>query len=104
MTKEELRDLEEIKKYCKEERERIAKRNSEWEAFLKDFNKAEETHLNDPKRKRWYDLGNGHTLMIQSANRGLEDDYLVEFYEDHKLLDREYATAEVIKDFYDIDI
>lgn len=104
MTIEELEDLEEIKKYCKEEMERKAKQNSEWEAFLKDFNTAEEAHLNDSKRKRWYDLGNGHTLMIQSADRGLEDDYMVEFYEDCKLLDREYATAEVISDLYNIAV
>ncbi|MBD5128422.1 MAG: hypothetical protein HDT43_00630 [Ruminococcaceae bacterium] len=104
MTTEELEELEEIKKYCNEERERQIKRNAEWEAFLKDFNSAEQEYLNDPQRKRWFDLGNGHTLMIQWANRGLEDDFLVEFYEDCTLLDREYATAEVIKDIYDIDI
>lgn len=104
MTMEELEIIEEIKKYHKEEKEREIKRNSEWEAFLKDFNTAEEAHLNDPKRKRWYDLGNGHTLMIQSADRGLEDDYMVEFYEDRKLLDREYATAEVISDLYNIAV
>lgn len=104
MTIEELETLKEIKKYHKEEREREIKRNSEWEAFLKEFNSAEEKYLNDPKRKRWYNLGNGHTLMIQSAERGLEDDFLVEFYEDCKLVDREYATAEVISDLYDIAV
>lgn len=104
MTIEELEDLKELKKYSKEEREREIKRNSEWEAFLTEFNSAEEKHLNDPKRKRWYDLGNGHTLMVQAADRGLEDDFLVEFYEDRKLLDREYATAEVISDLYNIAV
>lgn len=104
MTKEELEDLEAIKKYCKEEREREIKRNSEWEAFLKEFDTSEEAYLNDPKKKQWYDLGNGHSLMVQAADRGLEDDFLVEFYEDCKLFDREYATAEVIKELYDIDI
>lgn len=104
MTIEELEILEEVRKNLKEETERKIKQNSEREAFLKDFNTAEEAHLNDPKRKRWYDLGNGHTLMIQSADRGLEDDYVVEFYEDSKLLDREYATAEVINDLYDIAV
>lgn len=104
MTIEELETLEEIRKYHKEETERKIKQNSEWEAFLNDFNTAEEAHLNDHKRKRWYDLGNGHTLMIQSADRGLEDDYMVEFYEDCKLLDREYATAEVISDLYNIAV
>ncbi len=104
MTIEEIEILEEIKKYCKEEQERKIKQNSEWEAFLKEFNSAEEKHLNDPKRKRWYDLGNGHALMIQLAERGLEDDFLVEFYEDCKLLDREYATSEVISDLYNITV
>ena len=104
LTNEELEELEAIRKYCKEERERETKRNSEWEAFLNEFNIAMTAHANDPKRKRWYDLGNGHTLMIQAADRGLEDDYIVEFYEDCKLLVREYACAEVIKDEYDIDV
>lgn len=104
MTAETLEELKEIKKFCKEERARIIKQNSEWEAFLKDFNKAEDVYLNDPKRKRWFDLGNGHVLMVQLADRGLEDDFLVEFYEDRKLLDREYATAEVVRELYNVDI
>ena len=49
-------------------------------------------------------MGNGHALMVQAANRGLEDDFLVEFYEDCTLLDREYATAEVIREIYGVDI
>lgn len=104
MTIEELEDLEEIKKYHKEEREREIKRNSEWDAFSKDFDKSMETYSNDPKKKRWYDLGNGHALMVQAADRGLEDDFFVEFYEDCKLLDREYATAEVIRELYNVNI
>ncbi len=70
----------------------------------KKYNTAEEAYLNDPKKKRWYDLGNGHALMVQAADRGLEDDFLVEFYEDCKLLDREYATAEAISDLYNVVI
>lgn len=104
MTTEELEMLEEIKKYYKEEKERETKQKSEWDAFLKEFNAAEDAYLKDPKRKRWYALGNGHALMVQAANRGLEDDFLVEFYEDCILLDREYATAEVIREFYGVDI
>ncbi|MCM1165637.1 MAG: hypothetical protein NC401_06465 [Ruminococcus sp.] len=100
MTIEELKELEAIREYCKEEAERKAKRDSEWEAFLKEA----DTALNDPKRKRWYDMGNGHTLMIQAADRGLEDDFAIEFYEDCKLLDKKYATAEVISDLYDIAV
>lgn len=104
MTTEELETLEEIKKYCKEERERKTKQKAEWDAFLKDFEAAEEAYLKDPQKKMWYDLGNGHALMVQAANRGFKDDFLVEFYEDCKLLDSEYATAEVVRDFYGVDI
>ena len=63
-----------------------------------------QAYLKDPQKKMWYDLGNGHALMVQAANRGLKDDFLVEFYEDCKLLDSEYATAEVVRDFYGVDI
>lgn len=42
--------------------------------------------------------------MVQAADRGLEDDFIVEFYEDCKLLDREYSTAEVVRELYNIDI
>ena len=104
LTNEELEELEALRKYCKGEEARKAKRDSEWETFLNEFNVEMAAHLNDPKRKRWYDLGNGHTLMIQAAGRGYEDDYLIEFYEDCKLLGREYSSAEVIKDKYDIDV
>lgn len=104
MTTEALEELKEIKKFCKEEKARKIKQNSQWEALLKDYNKAEEAYLNDPKRKRWFDLGNGHVLMVQLADRGLEDDFLVEFYEDRKLLDSEYATAEVVRELYNVDI
>ena len=63
-----------------------------------------QAYLKDPQKKMWYDLGNGHALMVQAANRGFKDDFLVEFYEDCKLLDSEYATAEVVRDFYGVDI
>ena len=33
-----------------------------------------------------FNLGNGHTLEVQKANRGIEDDYKVTFKEDGKAL------------------
>lgn len=51
-----------------------------------------------------YTLEHGHTVTIEEANRGIDDDYLISFYEDGRLLFKEYGSAEYIEDQYDITI
>lgn len=48
------------------------------------------------------DLGNGHTLVIETANRGLQDDYKITFLEDNKKLFEEYGTQEYIEYEYEV--
>lgn len=51
-----------------------------------------------------YELGNGHTVEIEKANRGIEDDYKVIFKEDGRKLIEEYASKDAIEYMYDITL
>ena len=51
------------------------------------------------KRKmKIFNLGNGHTLEVEKANRGIEDDYKVTFKEDGKALYRKNMKYIVVAD------
>lgn len=49
-----------------------------------------------------FDLGNGHTIIVEKANRGIEDDYKVTFFEGGRKLSDEYATKDCIEWLYDV--
>lgn len=51
-----------------------------------------------------FEIGNGHSITIEKANRGLNDDYRITYYEDGKKLFEEYGNAEYINDEYEINI
>lgn len=49
-----------------------------------------------------FDLGNGHTITVEKANRGIEDDYKITFFEDNRYLSYEYGDREYIEWMYDV--
>ena len=51
-----------------------------------------------------FDLGNGHTLIVEEANRGIENDYKVTFLEDGRKLDTEYWNKDALECYYDITL
>ena len=51
-----------------------------------------------------FDLGNGHTITVENANRGREDDYKITFYEDGRKLSDKYGNKEYIEWFYDVTL
>lgn len=51
---------------------------------------------------REFNLGNGHTITVEKANRGIEDDYLITFYEDGRKLSDKYGNKEYIEWEYDV--
>ena len=51
-----------------------------------------------------FNLGNGHTLTVEKANRGFEDDYKVTFFEDGMKLITEYYNRECLEWEYDITL
>lgn len=51
-----------------------------------------------------FDLGNGHTIIIEKANRGIEDDYKITFFEDGRELGEEYGNKKYIAFTYDVAI
>lgn len=54
---------------------------------------------------RKFDLGNGHTIAVETANRGLEDDYKITFFEDGKQLGpSEYGNKDYIEYFYGVTL
>lgn len=53
--------------------------------------------------KKFY-LGNGHTITVEKANRGIEDDYKITFFEDSKKLGDEYGNKEYIEWQYDVTL
>ena len=54
---------------------------------------------------RKFDLGNGHTLVVEKANRGIEDDYKVTLLEDGKaLFGSEYYSKDALEFEYDITL
>ena len=56
------------------------------------------------KTMKTFNLGNGHTLTVEKANRGLEDDYKVTFFEDGMKLITEYYNRECLEWEYDITL
>lgn len=52
-----------------------------------------------------FELGNGHTLLVENANRGIEDDYLVSFLEDGKKIGlSEYYSSSGIEEEFGITL
>ena len=51
-----------------------------------------------------FELGNGHSITVEKANRGIEDDYKVTFFEDGRKLTEYYATKDCIEWGYDVTI
>ena len=51
-----------------------------------------------------FELGNGHTITVEKANRGIEDDYKITFFEDGRKLFEEYANKDCIEWEYDVTI
>ena len=52
-----------------------------------------------------FNLGNGHTLEVENANRGIEDNYKVTFKEDGKALSGcEYYSKDALEFEYDITL
>ena len=52
-----------------------------------------------------FNLGNGHTLEVEKANRGIEYDYKVTFKEDGKaLFGFEYYSKDALEFEYDITL
>lgn len=50
-----------------------------------------------------FDLGNGHTLVVEKANRGIEDDYKVTELEDGvALFGSDYYNKDGLEFDYDI--
>ena len=49
-----------------------------------------------------FDLGNGHKITVEKANRGIEDDYKIIFFEDGRKLSDEYGNKEYIEWQYGI--
>lgn len=50
-------------------------------------------------------LGNGHTIAVETANRGLKDDYKITFFEDGKQLGTsEYGNKDYIEYFYGVTL
>jgi hypothetical protein len=51
-----------------------------------------------------FNLGNGHAIKVENANRGTEDDYKIIFFEDGRKLDEEYGTREYIEYNYGVNL
>ncbi len=52
---------------------------------------------------RTFDLGNGHTLIVEKANRGIDDDYKVTELEDGvALFGSDYYSKDALEFDYDI--
>ena len=51
-----------------------------------------------------FELENGHSITVEKANRGIEDDYKVTFFEDGRKLFEEYANKDCIEWEYDVTI
>jgi hypothetical protein len=51
-----------------------------------------------------FNLGHGHTLTVEKANRGFADDYKITFFEDGIKLTTEYGNAEYLEWEYDITL
>lgn len=54
---------------------------------------------------RTFDLGNGHTLIVEKANRGIEDDYKVTELEDNvALFGSDYYSKDALEFDYNISL
>jgi hypothetical protein len=60
--------------------------------------------MNHITNKEYVIDGNGHTIIVEKANRGYEDDYKVTFYEDGKRLGDEYGNKDYIEYNFDVKI
>ena len=49
-----------------------------------------------------FNLGNGNEIVVEKANRGLEDDYKITFYENGRNLMTEYGNREYIEYEYEV--
>lgn len=54
---------------------------------------------------RTFDLGNGHTLIVEKANRGIEDDYKVTELEGNvALFGSDYYSKDALEFDYNISL
>ena len=51
-----------------------------------------------------FELGNGHTITIEDANRGIIDDYKITFFEDGRKLFEEFGNKDYIEWEYEITL
>ena len=51
-----------------------------------------------------FELGNGHTITIEYANRGIVDDYKITFFEDGRKLFEELSNKNYIERKYYITL
>ena len=51
-----------------------------------------------------FELGNGHTITIEDANRGIADDYKITFFEDGRKLFEEFGNKDYIQWEYEITL
>ena len=47
-------------------------------------------------------LTNSHSITVEKANRGIEDDYKITFFEDDRKLSEEYGNKDYIEWQYDV--
>ena len=53
---------------------------------------------------RKFELGNGQMITVEKANRGIEDDYKITFYEDGRKLFDEHGNREYIEYQYEVTL
>ena len=56
----------------------------------------------EANKMKKFNLGNGHEIVVEKANRGLADDYKITFYENGRNLMTEYGNREYIEYEYEV--
>lgn len=51
-----------------------------------------------------FDIENGHTIIVENANRGISDDYKITFFENGIKLFEEYGNKDYIEWQYEITL
>ena len=51
-----------------------------------------------------FELENGHSITVEKANRGYEDDYKITFFEDGRKLFEEYGNKDYIEYEYGVTL
>lgn len=53
---------------------------------------------------RKFELEKGHMITVEKANRGIEDDYKITYYEDGRKLFDEHGTRDYIEYEYGVTL